>query len=119
MPRRVVQIERWQVAVAFLAIVAAFVVGLYFVTDLAHQNAESIRQLRSFDSRQKTVEVGVCALRDDLRKRVREGEKFLAQHPQGAFGFTAAQIRSSVAGERRTISALAGVSCPPGTRSTP
>lgn len=53
----------------------------------------------------------VCAFRADLVERVDASEAYLADHPEGVFGLSAAQIRSSLDGQRRTISALSSAGC--------
>lgn len=68
----------------------------------------------------------LCKLRGDLKQRVDRDTKslaqskaFLDQHPNGALGFTHAQIQKSigddelnVSNERRTIDALSDLQCP-------
>jgi hypothetical protein len=48
----------------------------------------------------------LCSLRGDLQDRVTQSETFLAKHPNGFAGISAATIRSSLDGQRRTIRAL-------------
>lgn len=69
----------------------------------------------------------LCALRTDVQLRVSTTEeqvaatsRFLAEHPNGTPGFSAAAIRasldgqrSSLEGQRRTVAALSGLKCPP------
>lgn len=55
----------------------------------------------------------LCALRLDLQDRVVAGENFLLEHPDGIPGISASQIRTSLDGQRRTITALAILQCPP------
>jgi hypothetical protein len=53
----------------------------------------------------------LCTLRGDLKQRVRSSEKFLAEHPNGIPGISAATIRSSLSGQKRTVASLAGLQC--------
>lgn len=55
----------------------------------------------------------LCALRGDLQTRINTSERFLADHPQGIPGISAASIRSSINGQRHTIAALSPLNCPP------
>lgn len=62
-----------------------------------------------WDARQ--TKHAVCAFRTDLQVRVDASEAYLVDHPDGFLGIPAAQIRSSIDGQRRTIVALAGAGC--------
>jgi hypothetical protein len=53
----------------------------------------------------------LCALRGDLQERVRSGEQFLATHPRGIPGVPVTTLRTSIAGQRRTIVALSSLKC--------
>lgn len=58
-----------------------------------------------------TNQRALCTFRDDLVTRVATSEKFLKDHPKGAFGFTPQQIKDGIANQRRTIDALQGLTC--------
>lgn len=53
----------------------------------------------------------LCALRDDLNRRVDSGLAFLRTHPHGIPGISAGSIRQSLNGQERTIIALRPVVC--------
>lgn len=53
----------------------------------------------------------LCAIRAEAQNRVSEGNKFLLQHPDGAFGFTAQDIRSSIDDSLSTVQALDNLNC--------
>lgn len=55
----------------------------------------------------------LCAFKNDLEKRNQDAAKFLADHPEGAFGFTPAQIKQQIDNYARTIDALSSLHCPP------
>jgi hypothetical protein len=53
----------------------------------------------------------LCTLRADLQTRVSQSELFLADHPQGAFGFTPTQIRQQIQNQQNTIDSLEPLHC--------
>lgn len=55
----------------------------------------------------------LCALRQDLERRVASSQEFLAQNPHGIPGITAASLQQSISGQQRSIVALSGLHCPP------
>lgn len=59
----------------------------------------------------------LCTLRGDLERRVVDGEQFLASHPAGIPGISAATLRQSIDGQRRTVDALSPLDCPATGRS--
>lgn len=64
------------------------------------------------DANQGTNTQALCALRADEQRRVASGLEFLAQHPKGIPGISAAVIRSGLSDEQRTITALRFIACP-------
>lgn len=64
------------------------------------------------DNQASGTQQALCAFVADLERRVETGRTFLAEHPEGAFGFTPQEIRQSVDNQQRTITALAGLKCP-------
>jgi hypothetical protein len=64
-----------------------------------------------FLANQKATDA-LCALRTDLQTRVASSQQFLEDNPNGIPGIPAKQIRDSIDGQRRTIRALDGLSCP-------
>lgn len=57
--------------------------------------------------------IALCVLKADLRKRVRDGNQFLLQHPKGAFGIPRATILQSIVNQQKTLKALDVLICPP------
>lgn len=55
----------------------------------------------------------LCTFRADVQQRVDNTEGFLIEHPQGIPGVPAATLRQSLVGQRRTVTALSGLPCPP------
>lgn len=53
----------------------------------------------------------LCALRGDLEMRVATSEAFLREHPDGVPGIPTKTIVDGIVNQRRTITALAGLSC--------
>jgi len=58
-----------------------------------------------------TTRAAVCVLRADLAQRVKEADKFLRDHPDGALHLEPDVIRDSIRNQRRTINALANIDC--------
>lgn len=53
----------------------------------------------------------LCTLQADLAQRVQSSNDFLATHPHGIPGVSAASIRASITGQERTIKALEPLQC--------
>jgi len=53
----------------------------------------------------------LCALREDLEKRVASSKDFLIENPGGIAGIPAKTIRDGIKNQERTIKALDGLSC--------
>ena len=53
----------------------------------------------------------LCTFRADLQSRVTQTEKFLLDHPEGFAGIPVAQLRQSLDGQKRTITALSSLEC--------
>jgi hypothetical protein len=53
----------------------------------------------------------LCELRHDLERRVEQTDSFLRAHPGGFGGISAATLRVSEQGQRRTIRALSDLRC--------
>ena len=71
-----------------------------FVT-LSHRASDSAQAKRA-----------LCALRDDLVRRLADGEEFLAKHPNGIPGISVNDIRRSLQSQRQTIDVLEpGLDC--------
>jgi type II secretory pathway pseudopilin PulG len=77
------------------------------------QLKQQTRQLAAAVEENDTARQALCALRRDRRKEVAQGEQFLKRNPEGAFGFTAAEIRKSLDEKRTTLKALSILHCNP------
>lgn len=55
----------------------------------------------------------LCAFHDNLRGQVKDGHKFIKDHPHGFAGITTAVIASRVAAQESTLHALRALNCPP------
>jgi hypothetical protein len=53
----------------------------------------------------------ICALRQDLERRVDSSQTILTDHPKGIAGIPAATIRKGISDQKRTIKALSGLDC--------
>lgn len=71
------------------------------------------RQLAGAVEQNDTARRALCALRRERRQEVRQGVRFLKNHPDGAFGFTASEIKKNVADKRVTLKALSILHCDP------
>jgi hypothetical protein len=87
-------------------ILYALLAGAGFV---AYNNAQ--------DSRNDIAKVAasthraLCTLRGDLVQRVTDTAKFLATHPDGIAGISAAAIQQSLDNQQRTIDSLDSLKC--------
>lgn len=57
----------------------------------------------------------LCALRQDLERRVAASEDFLSRNPHGFPGISAATLQKSITDQQRSIVALSGLHCAPAT----
>ena len=55
----------------------------------------------------------LCALRDDLQRRVDASRAFIEEHPNGVDGLTPTLIEQRAKETERSIEALSAVDCPP------
>jgi ABC-type transporter Mla subunit MlaD len=76
-------------------------------------NARITREAARTTRESKRTTKALCALRKDLEDRVAQTDDFLRKHPGGFAGIPAATLRQSEQGQRRTISALSNLKCPP------
>lgn len=139
MPRRIVVVRRWEVAVAFLLLTIVFVVSVTIATSAAHRaqdasnhNRDLIRRLNLTDKRlaslvqvlsqQRRIQVydlctDINAIKAADRKTLREGINEAAkltyywQHPHEL-----ARIRTLT---QRRIAALRPRKCPPNPNDRP
>jgi hypothetical protein len=70
-----------------------------------------IAQRRRTDAQSQRNTHALCTLRDDLKDRVDRSDEFLATHPQGFAGISAAVLKQQTVGQKRTIKALEGLNC--------
>lgn len=110
-PQKVIVLRRWQVASAFVALTAAFVaMGVILGVQVGH-NRDAIRRVRQLERLGAQAHVALCTFKADLRERVRDGRRFLADHPDGFAGITAATIRQSLTNQQKTVDSLAELEC--------
>ena len=83
--------------------------ALIYVGVAGQSNSDQLRRQAELGAQ---THAAVCSLRDDLHLRIKNGEQFLATHPEGLPGIaTAQQIRQSIHNERKTISSLSDLEC--------
>jgi len=58
-----------------------------------------------------TNHAALCAFKVDLAARIDQGQQFLRKHPEGAFGFSAAQIKLQLENQQRTYRSFSSVDC--------
>ena len=63
--------------------------------------------------RRETVRTtnALCTFREDLARRARETQNFLAEHPEGIPGISANTLRQSVINQQQTVNALQDLDC--------
>lgn len=94
--------RRAYVAVIFLMLIVAATLGFWRVSVVTDQ----------VNANQQANTEALCALRADLQARVNSSTDFLAKHPHGVSGISAATIQASIDNELRTIHALSPLVCP-------
>lgn len=62
---------------------------------------------------QSKVSDALCTFKNDLVVRRAQSQKFLNDHPKGAFGFTRVQIQQGIDNYTRTIDSLSSLDCAP------
>lgn len=87
----------WRQTVTSILIVALVIFGILLLRRTNHSTSRSTAAL--------------CALRQDLERRVRDGQAFLITHPEGISWIPAKTLRQSIEGQKRTIRALRSVHC--------
>lgn len=93
------------IALLSLAITVALAVGAIVV--VLGQN----KQLHRDASVALQTHQGVCVYRQTLEAQVRQTDEFLASHPNGIPGISAATLRRGEATQRAAISALSNINC--------
>lgn len=84
--------------VAAVVIAGGLVVGGYLLASRTSENNQTTRAL--------------CALRDDIKRRVKTSQEYLADHPNGAPGIPAKLVRDGIQNQQRTVEALHDLKCP-------
>lgn len=93
--------QRWALTAVCLGLVVLLLLGWW----------DSGNKRDDLEREAARTNMALCTLRGDLKQRVKSSEDFLATHPKGVLGISAATIRSGIAGQQRTIKALAGLDC--------
>lgn len=80
------------------------------------QNAETLKQIERVraDTRRNAAEThtALCALREDLKRRVGTSIQYLSEHPNGTRDIPLKTIRDSVQNQQRSIASLHALRCP-------
>lgn len=85
---------------ALISLLVTAGLGAYYlqkIHDIAEKNTQARRAL--------------CALRDDLDKRIEGSQNFLDEHPNGIPGIPASLIRQGLSNSRRTRETLEVLDC--------
>ena len=102
MPRRILKAIEHHTPSAYLALLVLSVAALSILL---------VWNLR-LSNEGRHAHAAICALESDLQQRVDNGRQFLKDHPKGLPGIaTAAQIRSTIRNEERTVKKLAIAKC--------
>ena len=59
------------------------------------------------DHRLENALHALCALQDDLERRVIQGQIFIEKHPNGVAGISRTDLERSIENQQRTLSAIA------------
>lgn len=98
--------------VAYVLLALGCTLGLYKTWNIGRAAERDRRAIQVLAREGAQAKSGVCALERDLERRVRGEIVFLRDHPNGLPGIaTAAQIRTNIANQRRTIKALRDARC--------
>jgi hypothetical protein len=100
-------------------LVATFILGILaipgfvlFINHEQRQRQDAIGALSArIDVRLEQVNRALCTFRLDLQQRIDSSRAFLKTHPGGIPGISAAQIKSSINSQQRTVNALANLNC--------
>lgn len=72
----------------------------------------AINSNRGLARQGKQAHDGLCALKYDLRQRIKDGHAFLKAHPNGIPGIKVGVIRAAVKNQESTLEALSVLPCP-------
>lgn len=100
-----------QVTASFVALIAFFTIALGGLGYVINQNRTLARQAKETAELGQQAHNGLCVLKADERDRVRDGESFIKQHPEGLAGISAATIQQSLDNQKKTIAALSAIRC--------
>jgi hypothetical protein len=67
----------------------------------------------------RDTHTALCIFRGDLQSRVDQTEAYLQEHPQGFPGVPKATLLQSLNGQKRTVTSLSILRCPPPSPSVP
>jgi hypothetical protein len=87
-------------SVTFAMLVLALALTAWQVTETRHLARQG-----------QQAHAGLCALKADLRERIKSAGDFLESHPTGVFGVTAVTIREAITNQEATLAALHPLMC--------
>lgn len=90
-------------------------IALWFTLFVVVVSGAYVLKQQSDDSqRQSARNTGaLCALREDLERRVAASQDFLIKNPRGFPGIPLATLQKSITDQQRSIVALSGLHCAP------
>jgi hypothetical protein len=92
--------------------VAAALFGAYTASQTANEAKGSTARLARVAAVQAgTTHTALCRVLSDYERRLAASKAFQQAHPDGGFGFTAAQIQQQIVLQQRTITALGVLKC--------
>jgi hypothetical protein len=93
----------------YLAVVPVVILAIVVGGAIDHYRADS--RVRHLAREGKQAHDAICVLRQDLQRRVDNGEDFLQDHPEGFAGIPAAVLMKSIRDQKQTLDALSAVRC--------
>lgn len=84
--------------------------GLLYAIVIALIAVLALRSISTSEQANRTTKA-LCIFRDDIQSRIDQTIKFLAEHPEGFAGVSAATLRNGLDGQRRTVAALSVLDC--------
>jgi hypothetical protein len=93
-------------------IMAGLLSGAYVLAARVSDNTDDTDKLARVTQQLQGTTLALCALRDDVERRVQSSQNFLAEHPNGIPGIPARTLRDSINNQQRTIDALSILKCP-------
>lgn len=86
-------------------------VGPYLIVALTVLLVLSPIAIKNVHDYTAETQQALCALREDIERRVEGSREFLRDHPEGIAGISASAIRVSLEGQERTVMVLASLDC--------